>query len=243
MRLHVGTSGYSYAEWKGTFYPKGMPAAEMLAFYAAHFDTVEINNTFYRMPKAAMLETWAAQVPPHFLFALKAPQWITFRKDLAGAADGAAQFRAVAATLGARLGPLLFRIPPFLEKDVAKLEIVLAALPPAQRVALEFLHESWLDDEVYALLRRRDVAICLSDTDDTAALVVPTASWGYLRLRRTEYTPRMLAEWRARIEAQPWQEAFVFFKHEDEGKGPKFAREFVAPASPPAGKAASRRLS
>jgi len=146
MRLHVGTSGYSYAEWKGTFYPKGMPAAEMLAFYAAHFDTVEINNTFYRMPKAAMLETWAAQVPPHFLFALKAPQWITFRKDLAGAADGAAQFRAVAATLGPRLGPLLFRIPPFLEKDVAKLETVLAALPYVQRVALEFLHKSWFDD-------------------------------------------------------------------------------------------------
>jgi len=122
--------------------------------------------------------------------------------------------------------PLLFRIPPFLEKDVAKLATVLAALPPAQRVALEFLHESWFDEEVYALLRARDVAICLSDTDEVAALMVSTASWGYLRLRRTKYTPRMLAAWRARIEAQPWQEAFVFFKHEDEGKGPKFAREF-----------------
>ena len=239
MRLHVGTSGYSYAEWKGTFYPEGMPAAKMLAFYAEQFGTVEINNTFYRMPEAKMLEKWTTQVPESFLFALKAPQRITHQKKLIDADDDVRHFCDVATTLGSRLGPLLFQLPPFFRKDAAKLRTFLAALPPAPRVAMEFRHTSWCDDEVYELLRGRDVAICLSDTDevtDPASLVVPTAGWGYLRLRRTEYAEGMLAQWRRRIESQPWEEAFVYFKHEDEGKGPKFAREFlaVAPASPPA---------
>ena len=240
MRLHVGTSGYSYAEWKGTFYPEGMPAAKMLAFYAEQFGTVEINNTFYRMPEAKMLEKWTTQVPESFLFALKAPQRITHQKKLVDVDDDVRHFCDVATTLGSRLGPLLFQLPPFARKDAAKLQAFLATLPPAPRVAMEFRHPSWCDDEVYELLRERDVAICLSDTDeveDPATLIVPTASWGYLRLRRTDYTADMLAQWRRRIESQPWEEAFVFFKHEDEGKGPKFAREFlaVAPASPPDG--------
>jgi len=224
MRLHVGTSGYSYAEWKGTFYPDGMPAAKMLAFYAERFDTVEINNTYYRMPRPAMLEKWAAQVPPSFLFALKAPLWIMQKPD------AVRPFCDVAATLGPRLGPLLFRIQPSTPKDVAKLRAFLAMLPPAPRVAMEFRDDSWCDEEVYAALRERDVAVCVSDTDevtDPASLVIPTASWGYLRLRRTEYTPETLRQWRERIEAQPWDAAFVFFKHEDEGRGPKFAREFL----------------
>ena len=229
MRLHVGTSGYSYAEWKGTFYPEGMPAAKMLAFYGQQFDTVEINNTFYRMPEPPMLEKWATQVPESFLFALKAPQRITHQKKLA-APDDVARFCDVASTLGPRLGPLLFQLPPFFRKDVAVLRAFLPMIPAAPRVAMEFRHASWCDDEVYALLRERDIAVCLSDTDDVtdpASLVVPTASWGYLRLRRTEYAAGMLGQWRARIESQPWSEAFVFFKHEDEGKGPKFAREFL----------------
>jgi uncharacterized protein YecE (DUF72 family) len=240
MRLDVGTSGYSYAEWKGAFYPEGMAAAKMLAFYAEQFGTVEINNTFYRMPEAKMLEKWATQVPESFLFALKAPQRITHHKKLIDVDDDVRHFCDVATTLGSRLGPLLFQLPPFFRKDVAKLQTFLATLPPAPRVAMEFRHPSWCDDEVYNLLRGRDVAICLSDTDevtDPASIVVPTASWGYLRLRRTEYANGMLAQWRRRIESQPWDEAFVFFKHEVEGKGPKFAREFlgVEPASPPAG--------
>ena len=230
MRLHVGTSGYSYAEWKGNFYPEGTPAAKMLAFYAEHFDTVEINNTFYRMPQPPMLEKWTAQVPESFLFALKAPQRITHQKKLVDVAGDVGHFCDVAATLGPRLGPLLFQLPPFFRKDTAKLRDFLATIPASPRVAMEFRHDSWCDNEVYDILRERDVAICLSDTDevtDPAALVVPTASWGYLRLRRAEYGEGMLAEWRARIEAQPWDRAFVFFKHEDEGKGPKFAREFL----------------
>jgi uncharacterized protein YecE (DUF72 family) len=230
MRLHVGTSGYSYAEWKGNFYPEGMPAAKMLAFYAGHFDTVEINATFYRMPQPSMFEKWNAQVPESFLFALKAPQRITHFKKFVDVDSDVAYFCDVTTTLGPRLGPLLFQLPPFLRKDAEKLRAFLATIPGTPRVAMEFRHDSWCDDEVYAILRERNVAICLSDTDevtDPAALVVPTATWGYLRLRRTEYTPALLAEWRQRIEAQPWDEAFVFFKHEDEGKGPKFAREFL----------------
>ncbi|HEY6138251.1 MAG TPA: DUF72 domain-containing protein [Thermoanaerobaculia bacterium] len=230
MRLHAGTSGYSYAEWKSNFYPEGMPAAKMLAFYAQRFDTVEINATFYRMPQPSMFEKWIAQVPKSFLFALKAPRWITQQKSLAGAEGGAARFCDVAATLGPRLGPLLFRLPEFAQKDTETLRSFLRTIPGTPRVAMEFLHDSWFDDEVYAVLREHNAAICLSDTDevtDPAALVVPTATWGYLRLRRTEYTPAMLAEWRERIEAQPWDEAFVFFKHEEEGRGPRFAREFL----------------
>ena len=230
MRLHVGTSGYSYAEWKGNFYPDGMPASKMLAFYAGQFDTVEINATFYRMPQPSMFEKWMAQVPESFLFALKAPRWITQQKTLVNAGAGVARFWEAAATLGSRLGPLLFRLPAFLQKDTEALRSFLPMIPATARVVMEFLDDSWLDDEVYAVLREHNAAICLSDTDevtDPAALVVPTATWGYLRLRRTEYTPAMLAEWRERIEAQPWDEAFVFFKHEDEGRGPKFAREFL----------------
>ncbi len=231
MRLHVGTSGYSYAEWKGTFYPQGMPAAKMLEFYAAQFGTVEINNTFYRMPEAKMLEKWLSQVPPAFLFALKAPQRITHQKRLVDAGEDVQHFCEVATTLGDRLGPLLFQLPPYARKDTAKLRDFIVTLPPAPRVAMEFRHDSWCDEEVYAILRQRDIALCLSDTDEVtnlAALIVPTASWGYMRLRRTDYPGNMLAEWRERIESQPWSEAFVFFKHEDEGKGPQFAKEFLA---------------
>jgi uncharacterized protein YecE (DUF72 family) len=227
MRLHAGTSGYSYAEWRGTFYPEAMPAAQMLAFYAARFDTVEINNTFYRMPKAPMLETWAAQVPESFLFALKAPAWITNRKSLDGVGRDAAHFCEVASTLGARLGPLMFRLP---RMDAAHVRELVDALPAGPRVAVDIPDPSWCDDEVYAILRERDVAVCIADTDevaDPAALLVPTASWGYLRLRRASYSRKMLKEWRARIEAQAWKEAFVFFKHEDEGKGTRFAGEIL----------------
>ncbi|HEV2720254.1 MAG TPA: DUF72 domain-containing protein [Thermoanaerobaculia bacterium] len=230
MRLHVGTSGYSYAEWKGTFYPEGMPAAKMLAYYAERFGTVEINATFYRMPRVSMFEKWMTQVPESFLFALKAPQRITHMKKLVDVGDDVRYFCDVAATLGPRLGPLLFQLPPFAHKDVEKLRSLLATLPAGPRVAMEFRHDSWCDNEVYDVLRERDVAVCLSDTDDVAdpaALMVPTASWGYLRLRRTEYAEGMLGAWRERIEAQPWDQAFVFFKHEDEGKGPQFAREFL----------------
>ncbi len=229
MRVHVGTSGYSYKEWKGTFYPEDLPAAKMLAFYAERFDSVEINNTFYRMPEQTMVAKWGDQVPDGFTFVLKAPQRITHQKRLAGAEGDVAHLFDVAETLGPKLGPVLFQLPPFARKDAAKLRDFLAALPAARKVAFEFRHDSWCDEEVYDLLRGRAAALCLADTDETPspdALVVRTASWGYLRLRRSEYSDADLAAWAARVQKQQWDEAYVFFKHEEEGRGPGFASRF-----------------
>ena len=231
MRLIVGTSGYSYKEWKGTFYPSDLPAAKMLPYYAEHFGSVEINNTFYRMPEAKTLEKWAGEVGNTFLFVLKAPQRITHQKKLAGAEDDVRHFLDVANVLGPKLGPLLFQLPPYFRKDVEKLRAFLSLIPAGCRVALEVRHDSWYDEEVYDALREHDAALCAADTDevaDPAALVVPTSSWGYLRLRRTDYSDEQLTAWRARIAGQPWSDTFVFFKHEDEGKGPAFARRFLA---------------
>ena len=230
MRLVVGTSGYSYKEWKGTFYPEDLPAAKMLSFYAQQFESVEINNTFYRMPEAKTLAKWESEVPEGFTFVLKAPQRITHQKKLAGAEEDVRYFFEAAEALGPKLGPVLFQLPPFFRKDVERLRDFLRRLPPKQPVGFEFRHASWEDDEVYAALRERDAALCASDTDeveDPAKLIVGTASWGYLRLRRTEYDDGALAAWRQRIEAQPWSAAYVFFKHEDEGAGPKLAERFL----------------
>src|SRR3989440_8592883 len=166
MRVRVGTSGYSYKEWKGIFYPQDLPAAKMLSFYAERFDSVEINNTFYRMPDAGMVGKWAEQVPDAFTFVLKAPQLITHRKRLKEVEAPAALFFERAGALGPRLGPLLFQLPPNLKKDMARLTTFLAQVPTDRRVALEVRHESWYDDEVYEALRGRDVALCVADTDE-----------------------------------------------------------------------------
>jgi len=230
MQLIVGTSGYSYKEWKGTFYPADLPAAKMLPYYAERFGSVEINATFYRMPNETTLAKWAAEVPESFRFVLKAPQRITHQKKLTDCGDEIRHFFEVAEVLGSKLGPVLFQLPPFARKDAAKLRDFLAILPKDRRSAFEFRHASWFDDETYALLREHGVALCAADTDETVdpdGLVVPTAPWGYARLRRTEYPGDSLAVWRQRIERQPWSEAYVFFKHEDEGKGPLFARQFL----------------
>lgn len=230
MDVRIGTSGYSYKEWKGYFYPENLPAAKMLEYYAERFDTVEINNTFYRMPEAKMLEKWTTQVPDRFTFVLKAPQRITHQKRLTGAEDDVAYlFDVASSSLGSRLGPVLFQLPPFSRKDAPKLRDFLAAIPPGKKVAFEFRHPSWCDDEIYELLRGRDAPLCLSDTDESGdpdALVIPTATWGYMRLRRTEYSDGDLAAWAGRVTRQAWGEAYVFFKHEDEAKGPAFANTF-----------------
>ena len=231
MRVLVGTSGYSYKEWKGNFYPEKLPAAKMLSFYAENFDTVEINNTFYRMPGAELVEKWGREVPDRFVFILKAPQRITHQKRLVDAGDDVRQFFEAAEVLGPKLGPALFQLPPFSKKDAAKLRDFLRILPKDRRVAFEFRHESWFDDETYALLRDHNAALCAADTDevtDPESVLTPTASWGYLRLRRTEYDEAAIQKWAERVKKQSWSDAFVFFKHEDEGKGPAFARQFLA---------------
>ncbi len=224
MKISVGTSGYSYKEWKGSFYPADLPANKMLRFYAERFTTVEINNTFYRMPGAEMLLGWAEQVPEGFTFVLKAPQRITHMRRLKNAADDVAYLLKTSAALGDKRGPLLFQLPPFFRKDVACLSEFLALLPKTRPAAFEFRHASWFDDEVFGILRQHDAALCVADADSELEVpFVSTAGWGYLRLRRPDYDDAALGDWIKRIEGQGWREAYVFFKHEDSGKGPQLA--------------------
>jgi uncharacterized protein YecE (DUF72 family) len=228
MNLYVGTSGYSYKEWKGTFYPEELPDKQMLRFYGERFRTVEINNTFYRMPKPSVLEAWAAEVPPDFRFVLKASQRITHMQRLKDAGDSVAYLLKVAGALKERLGPLLFQLPPFLKKDSPRLREFLGLLPAGCRAAFEFRHQSWFDEEVLGLLRAHQAALCIAEAENDLEIpFVSTAGWGYLRLRRPDYGDPELKEWGARVRQQPWQDAFVFFKHEEAGKGPAMAKRFL----------------
>jgi len=228
MKLYVGTSGYSYKEWKGTFYPQKLPAKQMLPYYSEHFRTVEINYTFQRMPTASILEAWAGAVPAGFQFALKAPQQITHRKRLKDTGDLVANFLEIAGTLKERLGPLLFQLPPTFKKDATRLRAFLALLPREGRVAFEFRHPSWFDDEVFGLLREHHAALCIADEeDDLRVPVVATAAWGCLRLRRPDYDAAALKAWAKQVRKQDWRDVFVYFKHEDEGKGPQLAQRFL----------------
>jgi uncharacterized protein YecE (DUF72 family) len=231
MEIKVGTSGYSYKPWRGRFYPEKLKEAEMLRFYAQRFPTVEINNTFYRMPAAALLSRWSDETPDHFIFVLKSPQRITHHKRLFGVDDDVRYFFETSAVLGPKRGPVLFQLPPHLKQDTARLEAFLVQLPPGTRAALEFRHESWLTQETYDVLRRHQAALCVADVDEgdgLPATLLPTAGFGYLRLRRAQYTAADLATWMERVRAQPWDAAFVFFKHEDEARGPAYAEEFCA---------------
>lgn len=217
MELFVGTSGFSYVEWKGSFYPEGLPDSEMLKSYAERLSTVEINNTFYRMPAPALLEGWRNKVEPaaRFTFALKAPRSISHVSRLKDAADGTAHFLKVAATLGERLGPVLFQLPPFFKKDAGVLREFLAGLPASVSAAFEFRHPSWFDDEVTALLADHGAALVAGDPDEGEPLpLIATAPFGYLRLRAASYDLAGLRAWHESIAAQPWQRAFVYLKHE-----------------------------
>lgn len=226
-RLRVGTSGFGYREWLGKFYPVGLSPREMLPYYAEHFSAVEINATFYRMPALAVLETWRSQVPPEFLFTFKAPGLITHRKRLRQVGAETAAFTAKISVLDRQLGPVLFQLPPNLSCNVPLLSEFLQAVP-RPRTALEFRHPSWFNDEVFALLREHGCALCLSDRDDIPPPpVVATADFGYARLRRSTYTDNQLKEWKEKLTAPGWAEAFVFFRHEETASGPVFARKLL----------------
>jgi uncharacterized protein YecE (DUF72 family) len=230
VEVRVGTSGWNYPEWKGSFYPAAIKPAAMLPYYAARFGTVEVNNTFYRMPTAKAVEGWAAAVPASFVFVLKAPQRITHFARLRDVDEPVRVFCDTARLLGARLGPLLFQLPPNFKVDTDRLADVLALLPPAVRAAFEFRNPTWFTDEVYTRLAARNAALCIADNDDGATPAVATADWGYLRLRATGYADGDLAGWLStmrRIGAR-WGEAFVFFKHEEKGTGPALAARLLA---------------
>lgn len=229
MELLVGTSGFSYPEWKGNFYPAGLPDNEMLASYAERLRTVEINNTFYRMPAPALLEGWSQKVREvkSFAFALKAPRSITHIARLKDAGDAVLHFWKVALTLEQRLGPVLFQLPPFLKKDAGVLREFLERLPPGMQPAFEFRHPTWFDDEISTLLADKGAALVAGDPDEGEALpLIPTASFGYLRLRAASYELTALSAWHERIARQPWQTTYVYLKHEV--LGPAYAQGLAA---------------
>ncbi|MDX6303673.1 MAG: hypothetical protein QOI77_642 [Blastocatellia bacterium] len=228
MKLHVGTSGYSYKEWKGNFYPEDLPAKEMLAYYSQRLPAVEINNTFYRLPQPSMIEKWKEQVPKAFRFSIKASQRITHIKRINNVADETKYLLETAALLEERLGVMLFQLPPNMKKDTDRLRAFLDLLTDNTRSAFEFRHDTWFDDEVFRLLHAKNCALVVSDTDEKPLTeIISTANWGYLRLRRTVYDESDLVEWMKRVQAQKSKDAFVFFKHEDEGVGPKLAARFL----------------
>jgi len=228
VKVLAGTSGFSFPEWKGSFYPEDIAAKDMLRYYAERFPTVEINNTFYRLPKAPVLEGWTKEVPKDFRFVLKCSQFITHVKRLKEPAAPLKVLFDVIDVLGPQLGAALFQLPPNMMKDVARFSEFLAALPPGKRIAIEFRHATWFDDEVFALLRQAGVALCVADTgEEPVAPLVATTDWGYVRLRREKFTDRELKAWVQRIGEQPWTNAFVFLKHEEEGIGPKLATKIM----------------
>lgn len=223
--IWVGTSGYNYPEWKGSFYPSDLPAAKMLPYYAARFPTVEINYTFYRMPTEKLVSGWAAQVPDSYRLTLKASRRITHDSRLKNTADLVQGFCRVASTLGPKLGALLFQLPPNLKKDLAVFDEFLDGLPPKVCAAFEFRHASWFDDDVLARLKARNLALCVSDSEKLSAPVEVTADYAYFRLRDEGYNPDDIKRWADTIadKTSACRDVYVYFKHEDEGKGPEFA--------------------
>ena len=224
--MHVGTSGYNYEAWRGSFYPEDLSARKMLAYYAGQFDTVEINYSFYRKPTAKILQGWAAQVPEGFRFALKAWQRITHQKRLRETAELVSSFADAARELGPRLAPVLYQLPPNLKADLPLLRDFLHQIPRDVRAAFEFRHQSWFAEETYQALRDHGAALCIAESDELVTPPVRTAEFGYFRLRRLDYDEAALRKW-AEVVRGYSGEVFVYFKHEDEARGPTFAKQFL----------------
>jgi uncharacterized protein YecE (DUF72 family) len=230
VALWVGTSGWAYKEWKGSFYPEDLSDDAMLSHYASRLSSVEVNNTFYRMPKREVVRAWAEQVPERFRFVLKASRRITHQAKLGADAEDPLRFMVEnAGELGPRLGALLVQTPPWLKKDAELLRTFLGWIPNGVRAAFEFRSTSWFDDEVFGALRDANQALVAADTGnpDKDPPLERTADWGYARLRRTEYGEGDLEDWARRLTGQGWTDLFVFFKHEDEGTGPALAKRFI----------------
>ena len=227
-QIQVGTSGYQYPEWRGTFYPEKFATNRMLAYYAERFRTVEINYTFYRMPTPTLLAGWAEGTPDDFTFTLKAPRRITHDAKLQRCEDLLQTFCRTATTLGPKLAVLLFQLPPTFKKDPVVLRAFAELLPEGTRAAFEFRHASWLDQETFEILRGRNLALCIADSEKMSTPVEVTADYAYFRLRDEGYQPADLQRWAATIASlEGATRAYVYFKHEEQGKGPEFARAFI----------------
>ena len=226
MRIAIGTSGFQYPEWRGKFYPSDLPTAKMLDYYTRHFETTESNYSFRRIPSPKTIANWFEKTPANFSFSLKAPQRITHFAKLRDCAELVDTFWSVVRELHAKLGPVLFQLPPTLHRNDELLEQFLRGLPEGMRAAFEFRHASWFEDETIAILKRFRCALCVAESSELATPRISTAGFGYLRLRREDYTNRELAKWAEWIRSQPWKEAFVYFKHEEKAVGPAFAAKF-----------------
>jgi uncharacterized protein YecE (DUF72 family) len=223
----IGTSGFQYPEWRGTFYPEKFPTAKMLPFYAERFSTTEVNYTFYRIPNNKTIQGWDTSTPAHFRFGLKAPQKVTHVAKLRNCGELLEVFQRVVSGLGSKLGPILFQLPPSFKKDAAVLGEFLGSLPADMRVAFEFRHPSWFDDETFDLLKTHHAALCIAESADLATPSLPTTDFGYLRLRREDYGRDDITRWAKFIQEQEgrWSQVFVYFKHEESGIGPKLAEQ------------------
>jgi uncharacterized protein YecE (DUF72 family) len=231
-KLLAGASGYSFKEWKGTFYPEKMKPEEMLPFYSARLPTVEINNTFYRMPRVSMLEEWVKCTPAAFRFAIKSPRRITHiaRLKPESVGDSVDFLYKALESLGTKRGPVLFQLPPLAKKDTARLEGFLAMLPEDHRAAFEFRNDSWFSDDVYSLLEKSGASLCFSEREDGAPpALVETAPWGYVRLRLEEYSDADLKQWAKRLDATKWRDTFVYFMHEP--TAPAYAKALMEHAA------------
>ena len=230
MTIRIGTSGYNYPEWRGSFYPEKFATDKMLPYYAGRFSTVEINYTFYRMPNAKTIAGWDAETPAGFCFALKAPRRITHDARLKDVDEPLRYFLDTASQLGPKLGPVLFQLPPNFKKDLERLSDLLARIPPGRRSSFEFRHVSWFSDDVYERLRAKNAALCVADTEKGTTPLVATADFGYFRLRDEGYAAKDLEEWGRTINTlgKGWRDAFVYFKHEEAGAGPAFAQQLGA---------------
>jgi uncharacterized protein YecE (DUF72 family) len=229
MSHWIGTSGFQYTEWKGNFYPEDLSTAKMLPYYAERLNTTEINYTFHRIPSTKTIDNWNKLTPAQFRFALKAPQKITHWSKLRECGDTMRYFHDITSALGEKLGPVLFQLPPNFKKDAFVLADFVNGLPEKSRAAFEFRHESWFADDVWEIFRARNVALCLNETAEFAAPKIATANFGYLRLRREDYTPSDVERWAAFVGEQRanWSDTFIYFKHEEAGMGPKFAKQMM----------------
>jgi uncharacterized protein YecE (DUF72 family) len=227
MMLRIGTSGFGYREWRGKFYPAGLKAKEMLPYYAAKFSAVEINATFYRLPASSALDVWATQVPADFIFTFKAPALITHRKRLRQAGEATAAFLSRIATLGPQLGPMLLQLPPSLSCDLPLLRDFLQGIPRV-RMAIEFRHASWFNDALFVLLSEEACALCIADDEGAPSPpLIATAAFGYVRLRRLDYSVEELRRWKERLTAMAWPELLIFFRHEATARGPAYAQQML----------------